>query len=156
ITTNRPVSFSLYSSTTRADRSGDIIHLTSEEDLRAHAPLVTVFRFGRKSRHVELPVNVSVAFTEVGTLELWCRSNETDHRWRLRFQVGRSSEEPEEAEDTFEKRTTQDESNETVIADEAIASAEALIRSLFRDSVPGTTAETIVAQIEQQFGFAKS
>jgi hypothetical protein len=156
ITTNRPVSFSLYSSTTRADRSGDIIHLTSEDDVRAHAPLVTVFRFGRKSRHVELPVNVSVAFTEVGTLELWCRSNETEHRWRLRFQVRSSAEDPDGAEDTFESGTNQDDSNETVIADDAIASAEGLIRSLFRESPAGTTAETIVAQIEQQFGFAKS
>src|SRR5215471_10848736 len=156
ITTNRPVSFSLYSSTTRADRAGEIIHLVSAEDVRAHAPLVTVFRFGRKSRHVELPVNVSIAFTAVGTLELWCRSNETEHRWRLRFQVRSSAEEQDEAEDTSAERTSQDESNETVIADELIASAEGLIRSLFRDPPAGVTAETIVAQIEQQFGFAKS
>jgi len=157
IVTNRPVSFSLYSSTTRADRSGDIVHLDSEEDvLRSHPPLVTVFRFGRKSRHVELPVNVSVAFTELGTLELWCQSNDTEHRWRLRFQVRSSTEDPDDAEDTFEKRTSQDESNETVVADDVIASAEALIRSLFRDQPAGITAETIVAQIEQQFGFAKS
>jgi len=154
ITTNRPVSFSLYSSTTRADRSGDIIHLASE-DVRAHAPLVTVFRFGRKSRHVELPVHVSVAFTEVGTLELWCRSTDTDHRWRLRFQVRSTVDDTDDADDTLETRTTP-ESNETVIAEDAIASAEALIRSLFRDSPTGATAETIVAQIEQQFGFAKS
>ena len=160
ITTNRPVSFSLYSSTTRADRAGDIIRFASDEDgdddVRAHAALVTVFRFGRKSRHVELPVNVSVAFTEVGTLELWCRSNETDHRWRLRFQVRSAAEDQDEAEDSFEDGTNQDESNETVIADDVIVSAEALIRSLFRDDRPGITAETIVAQIEQQFGFAKS
>jgi hypothetical protein len=156
ITTNRPVSFSLYSSTTRADRAGVIIRLASDEDVRAHAPLVTVFRFGRKSRHVELPVNVSVAFTEVGTLELWCRSNDTDHRWRLRFQVRSAAEDPDEAEDSFEDGTNQDESNETVIADDIIASAEGLIRSLFRDTPSGVTAETIVAQIEQQFGFAKS
>src|SRR5215468_4760337 len=156
ITTNRPVSFSLYSSTTRADRAGDIIHLASPEDVRSHAPLVTVFRFGRKSRHVELPVNVSIAFTEVGTLELWCRSNETEHRWRLRFQVRSSAEDQDEAEDTSAERTSPDESNETVIADDVIASAEGLIRSLFRDQPAGATAETIVAQVEQQFGFAKS
>jgi hypothetical protein len=156
IVTNRPVSFSLYSSTTRADRAGDIIRLDSEEDVRAHAPLVTVFRFGRKSRHVELPVHVSVAFTELGTLELWCRSKETEHRWRLRFQVRSAAEDLDAAEDTLEKTTNQDESSETVIADEAIASAEARIRSLFGDPPAATTAETIVAQIEQQFGFAKS
>ena len=63
-----------------------------DEDAREHAPLVTVFRYGRKSRHVELPVRLSVAFTEVGTLEIWCRSETTEHRWRLQFQV-RSAEE---------------------------------------------------------------
>ena len=73
VVTNRPVSFSLYSSTTRPDRAGDIVSLDPDVDAREHAPLVTVFRFGRKSRHVELPVRLSVAFTEVGTLEVWCR-----------------------------------------------------------------------------------
>jgi hypothetical protein len=115
-----------------------------------------VFRFGRKSRHVELPVHVSVAFTELGTLELWCRSKETDHRWRLRFQVRTAAEDTDEAEDIVETGRPQEESNETVIADEAIASAEVLIRSLFRDQAVDANAETLVAQIEQQFGFAKS
>ena len=47
--------------------------LAPGDDAHEHAPLVTVFRYGRKSRQVELPVRLSVAFTEVGTLELWCR-----------------------------------------------------------------------------------
>src|SRR5262249_39794171 len=119
------------------------------------APLVTVFRFGRKSRHVELPVHVSVAFTELGTLELWCRSRDTEHRWRLRFQVRGTAGDQDEMEEALDKRTTPDESNETVIAEQAMASAAALTRSLLGDTPAGTTAETIVAQIEQLFGFAK-
>ena len=98
-----PISFSLYSSTIRSDRAGDIVSLQPGVDAHEHAPLVTVFRYGRKSRQVELPVRLSVAFTEVGTLELWCQSQASEHVWRLQFQVrgepddgrGRPDVEPE-------------------------------------------------------------
>ena len=111
-----------------------------------------MFRYGRKSRHVELPVRLSVAFTEVGTLELWCRSETTEHRWRLQFQVRGAAEEL----DGDEGAAPADESSEVVIADEAIAAAGSLIRSLFERTAAGVTPEDIVAQIEQQFGYAKS
>ena len=150
--TNRPVSFSLYSSTTRPDRAGDIVSLDPDVDAREHAPLVTVFRFGRKSRHVELPVRLSVAFTEVGTLEIWCQSETTEHRWRLQFQVRSAAEEM----DGDEGAASEDESSEVVIADEAIGAAGTLIRSLFERTAGDVTPEDIVAQIEKQFGYAKS
>jgi hypothetical protein len=152
VVTNRPVSFSLFSSTTRPDRAGDIVSLDPDVDAREHAPLVTVFRFGRKSRHVELPVRLSVAFTEVGTLDVWCRSETTEHRWRLQFQVRSVAEEMDGAEGA----TSKDESSEVVIADEAIGAAGALIRSLFDRPSGDVTPEDIVAQIEKHFGYAKS
>jgi molecular chaperone DnaK (HSP70) len=152
VVTNRPVSFSLYSSTTRPDGAGDIVSLDPDVDVREHAPLVTVFRFGRKSRHVELPVRLSVAFTEVGTLDVWCRSETTEHRWRLQFQVRTAAEEMDGAEDA----TSNDESSEVVIADEAIGAAGALIRSLFERPSGDVTPVDIVAQIEKHFGYAKS
>src|SRR5262249_20671186 len=34
-----------------------------------------------------LPVHVLARLTEVGTLEVWCRSLTTEHRWRLQFQL---------------------------------------------------------------------
>ena len=80
VATNRPISFSLYSSTIRSDRAGDIVSLQPGDDAREHAPLVTVLRYGRKSRQVDLPVRLSVAFTEVGILELWCESQASEHR----------------------------------------------------------------------------
>jgi hypothetical protein len=153
IVTNRPVSFSLLSSTTRPDRTGAIVDLNPEVDVREHAPLVTVFRFGKKSRHVELPVRLSVAFTELGTLELWCISQTTEHRWRLRFQVRSAAEEPDAVEDS---PALQEEASEVMIADEAIATAGTLIRSLFTATSSGVTPENIVAQVEQTFGYAKN
>src|SRR4030095_14966764 len=93
VATNRPISFALYSSTVRSDRAGDVVSLRPGDEAREHAPLVTVLRYGKKSRQVELPVRLSVTFTEVGTLELWCESQVSDHRWRLQFQL-RGGDEP--------------------------------------------------------------
>src|SRR4029079_7734013 len=67
--------------------TGDVVDLAPEEPIREHAPLVTVLRYGRKSRQVELPVMGSRAFTEVGTLGLGCESRSSDHRGRLHFQL---------------------------------------------------------------------
>jgi actin-like ATPase involved in cell morphogenesis len=150
VDTNHPVSFPLYSSTTRSDRVGDIVHLRPGADAREHPPLVTVFRFGRKSRHVELPVRLSVAFTAVGALEIWCRSETTEHRWRLQFQL-RSEEE----ESDGEQAEPGDETG-VAIAEEAVAAAEALIRALFERTSAAVTPENIAALLEQQFGYAKT
>ena len=75
VLTNRPVSFHLYSSTIRHDAHGGIADLDPEE-VHRHAPLVTLLRYGKKLQQMELAVRLSVSFTEVGTLELWCESRE--------------------------------------------------------------------------------
>ncbi len=83
---NRPVSFSLYSSSVRTDTTGDIIH-AERSSLVPLPPIRTLLRFGRKSGERRLPVRIGARLTEVGTLDLFCFSRETDHRWRLEFQV---------------------------------------------------------------------
>jgi hypothetical protein len=50
-------------------------------------PIRTVLRFGRKLAEATLPVHLEVRLTEIGTLEVWCRSRTTDHRWRLEFRL---------------------------------------------------------------------
>jgi len=86
VLTNRPVSFTLYSSTTRHNEHGEVAVL-EEEQIHRHAPLVTLLRYGKKSRQIELGVQLKASFTEVGTLELWCESLKTQHRWRLQFEL---------------------------------------------------------------------
>ena len=39
-------------------------------------------------------MRLSAAFTEVGTLELWCESQVSEHRWRLQFQLRALEQEP--------------------------------------------------------------
>ena len=78
---NRPVSFTLYSSRTRHDAHGEVAAL---DEASAHRlpPLVTLLRYGKKMRDAYLTVRLRASFTEVGTLELWCESRDTPHRWR--------------------------------------------------------------------------
>ena len=83
---NRPVSFTLYSSRTRHDVHGEVAAL-DEADVHRHPPLVTLLRYGKKMRDVYLTIRLRASFTEVGTLELWCESRDTPHRWRLQFEL---------------------------------------------------------------------
>ncbi len=94
---NQPVSFPLYASSSRmGDQPGEVI-VGEQEDLAPLPPIRTVLRFGKKLSTVTLPVHISARFTEVGTLELWCVSQKTPHRWRLQFQLrgeGHGSRQP--------------------------------------------------------------
>src|SRR5438105_4297197 len=166
IMTNRPVAFSVYSSTIRSDRGGDLVSLASA-DVQDHTPLVTVFRYGKKSRHVELPVQLSVRFTELGTLELSCISTSSEHRWRLQFQVRGVVD---SVADTGAPEPDEQSADTVIIEDAAMAAGEMLVRSVFASAgapaahpvasgQPGaaaTTPENLVAGLEQQFGYAKS
>src|SRR5215475_4039484 len=121
---NRPVSFTLYSSTTANDAHGAVVTL-NEDEVHRHAPLITTLRYGKKSRQVELAAQLTMSFTEVGTLELWLKSLNSDHRWRLQFQLRGAQPEIER-----EEETTSEES-QTVISEKALIQAESMIRAVF-------------------------
>ncbi|HVF90056.1 MAG TPA: Hsp70 family protein [Blastocatellia bacterium] len=154
---NRPVSFTLYSSTTRHDRHGEIIEL-DEAEAHKHAPLITVLRYGKKSRVAELAVQLAATFTEVGTLELWCNSLKTGHRWRLQFQLrGEGGAADGEGQEPEEEEA---EKPRTVISEQAVASAERLARAVFggsRDFTDGeqVTPEMLVGRLEAALGYGK-
>src|SRR5262249_13883842 len=150
---NRPVTFTLYSSTVGQDAHGDVVTL-NEDDVHRHAPLITTLRYGKKSRQVELAVRLTTSFTEVGTLELWCESLNSEHRWRLQFQLRGSCPELEEEEEVAADET------QTVISEEALAQAERMIRAVFGgpcDLLEGETVtpEILVNKIETAFGYGK-
>jgi DNA-K related protein/Hsp70 protein len=150
---NRPVTFTLYSSTIGHDARGEIVTL-NEDEVHRHAPLITTLRFGKKSRQVELAVRLTTNFTEVGTLELWCESLKTEHRWRLQFQL-RGFEPELDMEDEPDAEETQ-----TVISEESVDEAERLIRAVFgaqRGTIEGETVtpEALVGKMESLFGYGK-
>ena len=156
--TNRPVSFTLYSTTTRQDEQGEVVRF-EEGELHRHAPLVTVLRYGKRSRHIELDVRLTAHFTEVGTLELWCEAPKTGHRWRLQFQLrGAEALAEEGVED--EETDRQVEGTQVVISDEAVAEAEKLLRAVFggpRDALEGEqlSPEALPGRLEAALGYRK-
>jgi hypothetical protein len=153
VATNRAVSFPLYSSLVRSDPPGMAVRLDARRDeLHAHAPLVSVLRFGKRTRQVELPVHVSLRFTELGTLELWLHSRDTEHRWRLQFQVRSPAAEsgPAAGEDDAAAR------DEAVVPPEALSDGERLVLEVFGAEVSGEgSPETLVSRLETAFGYGK-
>ena len=84
---DRPVAFPLASSSVRAkDRPGDFV-ADDPETLKPLPPLTGLMRVGRKAKSGSVPVGLSARVTEVGTVELWCRSKADDRRWRLQIQL---------------------------------------------------------------------
>jgi hypothetical protein len=104
---NQPVSIDLYSSSYRSgDRSGDLVAV--DDSLTALPALKTVIQFGKQGVKTQIPVRLEATYTEVGTLEIWCRSLDTPHRWQLRFQLRGDSTPAEVGEqEVFEASTIQ-------------------------------------------------
>ncbi len=150
--TNRPVSFTLYSSAVRQDAHGRVVVL-DETELHRHAPLITVLRYGKRSRHAELAVQLNLTFTEMGTLELWCESQKSQHRWRLQFQLRGAEPPPDTA-------AQEAETPRTVIAEPSLVSAERLFRAAFGGPRAASGAEAmppeaLVAGLEAALGYGR-
>ena len=96
LVTNRPVSFRLYSSTTREDRPGELVPIgdgkaeTTDDgsDLLELPPIVTVLRARGRS---EVTVRLEIHISELGALEIYCVDRELiDNKhetWRLAFDM---------------------------------------------------------------------
>jgi molecular chaperone DnaK (HSP70) len=149
---NRPVSFTLYSSRTRQDAHGEVARL-DEASVHRHPPLVTLLRYGKKMRDVYLTIGIRASFTEVGTLELWCESRGTPHRWRLQFEL-RGEEAQAQHLDTPKPQPVPTRSSAVTSSDATVESAAQLIRSVFGGSADGGTLapETLVSQMEAALG----
>lgn len=92
---NTPVAFRLYSSHVRLyDKLGELVEIDNQE-MQLLPPIHTVLRFGKGAAHdlikETIPVRIEIALTEIGTLELWLKSQKSEHRWRLEFQLRKES-----------------------------------------------------------------
>lgn len=140
---NRPVAFRLYSSRTRADdQPGDVITFSAEQraELNLHAPLNAVLRFGKTGERL-ISIKLGARLTEVGTLEIWADSKESEHRWRLQFQLRKTADAPVSRP-------------AAVISDEALAAAEALLPQVF--STGDLEPEQLPARLDQAFGVGRN
>jgi molecular chaperone DnaK (HSP70) len=143
---NQPVSFQLLSSSTRlGDRLGDVVELGPEE-ISIVPPIRTVLRFGRKAGAISIPAQLAVRLTEVGTLELWCESRQTPHRWQLQFDVRQEVEPSSSSERTGE-----------TLEQEDIDKGLEKVRAAFGGRTSGTriAPESLTRELEEVLGIKK-
>jgi hypothetical protein len=151
VVANRPRAFSLWSARTGHHALGELVTLDPEL-MHRHAPLVTELRYGKRARAATIPVQLDVRYTELGTLELWLKARESDHRWHLQFElrsVAREEEHDEEAERGSEPVA--------VVGGEALSAAVAEIAAAF--GAPGAPAaaplDQIAARLEAALGLGR-
>jgi len=142
---NKPVSFRLYSSRTRTeDHPGDVVEFPRQPqdgEPHLHAPLNAVLRFGKAGERL-VPVKLGAKLTEVGTLEIWADSKESEHRWRLQFELRKAAKEQAAVRPG------------AVISDEALVVAEALIPSAFSNDT--IEPAQLPARLEQALGLGRN
>jgi molecular chaperone DnaK (HSP70) len=153
---NRPVTFHLYSSTVRHDPHGDIADLDPDE-VHRHAPLVTLLRYGKKLQQMELAVRLSVSFTEVGTLELWCESLSSPHRWRLQFGLRREASAAEQSEYAAQHAPVATRHASSSASDQSQESAGRLIQLAFSKATEGESVDpaSLVGDMESVLGLKR-
>ena len=111
LVTNRPVSFRLYSSSSRQDSPGALVPigdgrpetLDDGSDLLELPPIVTVLRARGRS---EVTVRLAVHITELGALEILCvDTGEAHEQWKLGFDMrsGGASAAPSESSEPHPK-----------------------------------------------------
>ncbi len=147
VMTNSPVSFSLYSSSYRAgDKTGDIITAEKEEFIEL-PPVRTVLHYGKKTGSLKIPVSLGVRLNEFGTLDVWCESKQTTHRWKLAFQLRM------EAEESIV--SIKEEGLEHTLDESAIAGAIEIMDKAFH-STPQTPSdakpENLIKKMEETLG----
>jgi hypothetical protein len=153
LVTNKPVSFRLYSSRSRTeDKAGDVVGFAREDgDLHLHAPLNALLRFGKAGERL-VPVKLGARLTEVGTLEIWADSKETEHRWRLQFELRKTSADGTRGGAASNSRPA------AVISDEALAEALTLIPATFAGGESGNNLgpTQLPAKLEQTLALGRN
>jgi len=118
--TNQPVTFQLYASSTRlGDKLGEVVALDPAE-VTVLPPIRTILHYGRRGVAQQLPVQIAVRLSEIGTLELWCQAKQSEHSWQLAFDVRGEAE-----------ATPATGAIETIVEAATLAAAQSAIRRTF-------------------------
>jgi molecular chaperone DnaK (HSP70) len=146
VMTNKPVSFPLFSSSYRiGDKPGALV--TAQKDSFTDLPPIkTVLHFGKKTGSVKIPVSIGARLTEFGTLDVWCASKTTSHRWKLAFDIRKGEE---------EQKITDSHTLEDTVIDEACRLIEKTFKGQAKDQPP-ITPENIMKKLTKLFELDKS
>ncbi len=150
---NRAASFPLYASSTRTGEHAGQLVSALRDSLTELPPIRTVLRFGKKLNIRQIPVHVLARLTEVGTLEVWCRSLTTEHRWRLQFQLRDQAATAAEEDDG----PVVEHAAESVIDDALLSRAVEALRAVFSPGDASSHADPVglVRVLEEQLGAGK-
>ncbi len=151
VTANQPVRFGIYASSTRTgDDAGAVVDVPADSVVEL-PEMSTVLRFGRSLAARDVPVQLRVHLTETGTLEVFCLSKSTEHRWRLGFDL-RARSGPEGATGPRADAEAPDDVQELVVPEEALLRAGELLEGCFAgDDEP----VTITRRLEDALGAGK-
>jgi Hsp70 protein len=84
----RPAKFRFFASAVRKqDKVGDTLKYWEEDELSETAPLELTLDITEAPEAGFVPVRFQSHITELGVLELWCKSTRTEDRWKLEFNV---------------------------------------------------------------------
>ncbi|MDM8523921.1 Hsp70 family protein [Desulfococcaceae bacterium HSG8] len=130
---NQPVSFDVFSSSFRyGDRCGDLVEV--DDSLTSLPRIQTIIQFGKKGVKTKIPVQIEAAYTEMGTLALWCRSCVSNHRWQLQFQLrGASSPSAVSDKEVFDESLVEDVRSKVRTAFSSDADDHRYLESLVKD-----------------------
>ena len=135
---NQLVTFSTYSSSYRSgDRLGDLISI--DDSLTALAPIQTIIQYGKKGVKAQIPIHMVAGYTEMGTPNLGCQSQISNHCWELQFQL-RSTPSPVRIADR------------EVYDNALVEEARAMIRRAFEEPAAAQQIETIVKDLTKLVG----
>jgi molecular chaperone DnaK (HSP70) len=148
VTPNKPVSFELYTSHTRLDDlPGDLIAVDPTE-LHRLPPIHTILRYGKNTTVDAVPVQLQLTLTAIGTLELWLVAENSQHRWKLEFQLRAATGQ----EDTL--RTVGEERHD-VTYDAAHYAAAALVVTQAFTPGSGLDLKKLTEQLEAVLGMPR-
>ena len=89
----RPAKFRFFSSAVRKeDKVGSTLRFWDEEELMETAPMELSLDVSEAPEEGFVPVRFQSRITELGMLELWCKSSRNDEAWKLEFNVRENSE----------------------------------------------------------------
>lgn len=89
----RPAKFRFFSSAVRKeDKVGSTLRFWDEEELMETAPMELCLDVSEAPEEGFVPVRFQSRITELGMLELWCKSSRNDEAWKLEFNVRENSE----------------------------------------------------------------
>jgi molecular chaperone DnaK (HSP70) len=144
---NKPVAFRLISSLTRTDdKPGEVVQFSETEETHQHAPLEAVIRFGKGGERL-VPVKLGARLTETGTLETWCDSKISENRWRLQFQLRKSSPGSTQSDATPRRPAA-------VVSHEVVEAAGELVRAVFQSQ--SLAPEELPSRLEAALGLGRN